>query len=258
MRGLNLALRGPAAARPIMSEHVLQVDTGLACHILGEEDDQGILCDGQVCEPTNVYLCAGDQSELPPGMTCILQEGLTIDGQPVYACGKFTTSSDDEPDDRHQPTGSRCSGHITMKAAENVSDLGLTMADLEAPIPFDGITTRGVESASRTTDDGGCEFVETADQVEATLTIPGLRGQPAAAMKLDLTSDTATITVFGRAVWSCVLRGKIFTEASTSEMLTSPKTPMQPLVRLKVKKQPGAARWGGLIKSIGEDSLLGW
>jgi len=257
MRGLHLALsRGAAAARPTMSEHVLQVDNGPACHILGEEEDEGILCDEQVCEPTRMYLCDGDHSEWTPGMTCILQEGLTIDGKPVYACGQLTT--DDEPDDRHQPTGSRRSGHITMKAAENVSDLGLTMADLEAPIPFDGITTRGVESASRTTDDGGCEFVETADQVEATLTIPGLRGQPAAAMKLDLTIDTATITVFGRAVWSCVLRGKIFTEASTSEMLTSPKTPMQPLVRLKVKKQPGAARWGGLIKSIGEDSLLGW
>ena len=191
-------------------------------------------------------------------MTCVLQPGLTIDGKPVYACGRLTTSTvEPGSDDGHgQPSSERsASRRITMDALD-VSDLGLSMADLETPIPFDGLDSSGTESTSRTANDRGCEFVESAQRVEATLTISGLRGQPAGALALDLTSNTATITAFGITVWSCVLRGAIIPEASTFEMLTDGENPMQPLVRLMVQKQPMQARWGGLIESIGEDSIL--
>ena len=40
---------------------------------------------------------------------------------------------------------------------------------------------------------------------QVTLTIPGLLGQPAGSLAVEMTETTATITAFGRAVWSCVL-----------------------------------------------------
>ena len=43
-----------------------------------------------------------------------------------------------------------------------------------------------------------------ATRAQATLTIPGLLGQPADSLAVEMTETTATITAFGRAVWSCV------------------------------------------------------
>ena len=41
-------------------------------------------------------------------------------------------------------------------------------------------------------------------RAQVTLTIPGLLGQPTDALAVEMTETTATITAFGRAVWSCV------------------------------------------------------
>ena len=57
--------------------------------------------------------------------------------------------------------------------------------------------------------------------VSVDLTIPGLLGQPAAALATELTPTTLTLTAFGMAVWSCVLRGEIDPQAAASEVLPS-------------------------------------
>lgn len=93
----------------------------------------------------------------------------------------------------------------------DVSDLGLTMEDLDAPLPdkMFQVTTSGTESTSRipNVQDDGCVWEEGLDTMDVTLSIPGLRGQPPAALSLDITKNTSTITAFGMAVWSCILRG---------------------------------------------------
>ena len=70
----------------------------------------------------------------------------------------------------------------------DVSDLGLTMEDLEKPIPSDllgdfRVTTSGYQSTSRieSNNDEGCMWEESSDAIEAALSIEGLRGQPVAA-----------------------------------------------------------------------------
>lgn len=150
-------------------------------------------------------------------------------------------------------------------------------------------------------------------RAQATLTIPGLLGQPADSLAVEMTETTATITAFGRAVWSCVrapgrehgptaagrrpspkrpascsglvwgplrrrtppaappgrgvrhqicfptqvLRGLADPNSARTEVepAAPPMTPMQPVVRLTVDKAQ-TGRWGGLIKQIGEDSLI--
>ena len=154
-----------------------------------------------------------------------------------------------------------------------------------------------------------------ATRAQATLTIPGLLGQPADSLAVEMTETTATITAFGRAVWSCVraagrehgptgagrrkspkrpascsgpawgplrrrtlrprrlaerprrappfrfptqvLRGLADPDSARTEVepATPPMTPMQPVVTLTVDKAQ-SGRWGGLIKQIGEDSLI--
>ena len=186
----------------------------------------------------------------------------------MFACGTVSVDEDATPegrstainmavDDARDSTSGR-SGTIRMSA--DVSDLGLTMDDLDIPIPFDGaaITSSGMESTSRVVDsqDQGCQWQETADQVEATLTIPGLRGQPAAALAVQLTSTTATVTAFGMAVWSCVLRGEIVApERATVEVLDDADLGL-PMLRVVVNKRLGTERWAGFIAKVGEDSIL--
>ena len=121
----------------------------------------------------------------------------------------------------------------------DVSDLGVTMDDLKAPISdVMEVEASGCESTSRISPDSGCVWSETASRMEAqshtlyrtptlpqlqsrasavvlcaepapiraqvTLTIPGLLGQPADSLAVEVTETTATVTAFGRAVWSCV------------------------------------------------------
>ena len=91
-------------------------------------------------------------------------------------------------------------------------------------------------------------------EVEATLTISGLRGQPAMSFAVEFTETTATLTAFGRQVWSCVLRGTI--DPAASSFHVEDGMGMLPIVHVNVRKAANAPRWGGLIQSIGEDSVL--
>ena len=145
---------------------------------------------------------------------------------------------------------------VHMGSSIDVSDLGVTMEDLKAPLPMESgveVETSGSESVSRVSLNDGCRWTETASEVEAGLTIPGLLGQPAGCLAVELTETTATITAFGTAVWSCVLRGTV--DPSQTKVAISSEG-MQPVVAVAMTKTPGSGRWGGLIKQIGEDSLL--
>ena len=141
----------------------------------------------------------------------------------------------------------------------DVSDLGLTVDDLNAPLPQDvlqGIASSGYQTTSKVPDinDNGCQWAENGDTMEATLKIPGLRGQPAACLAVEFSTTTATITAFGRVVWSCILRG--IAKPETGWFLTEDGDDMIPVVQISVEKEDAATRWGGFILQIGEDSLL--
>ena len=55
------------------------------------------------------------------------------------------------------------------------------------------------------------------------------------------------------AVWSCVLRGRAADDVHIVDV--SDGDDMTPIINLSVEKA-GAARWGGFIAGIGEDSIL--
>ena len=82
------------------------------------------------------------------------------------------------------------------------------------------------------------------------------------AVAADMTSETVTVTVFGTAVWSCVLRGEIEVDQSSFEVIDGVGASTGiPVLRLAVKKRSATSmgvlpRWQGFIKDIGEDSLL--
>ena len=156
------------------------------------------------------------------------------------------------------PLSSRRRNTLLYDGSIDVSDLGLTLKDLEAPLPQElfAITTSGTESTSRLpfVDDDGCIWEESVDTMDVTLSIPGLRGQPPAALSLDITKNTATITAFGMAVWSCILRGEC--DPTTVSFSTSDGNDMVPLIEVSVKKSKSGERWGGFIAQIGEDSIL--
>ena len=141
----------------------------------------------------------------------------------------------------------------------DVSDLGLTMDDLNEPLPPEllmGITSTGYESTSRiaSVQDDGCEWAEAQDSLLIQLKIPGLRGQPAAAMAVTFSTTTISVSVFGRIVWSVVLRGTIVPDKCKFE--TEDGQDMVPIIRLSVEKEDKQTRWGGFIEQIGEDSII--
>jgi len=146
----------------------------------------------------------------------------------------------------------------------DVSDLGLTMDDLEKPIPSElfgdfKVTTSGYQSTSRveSVDNEGCLWEESGDAIDVTLSIEGLRGQPVAAMDLAFSKTTCTVTVFGYAVWSCVLRGECVPESATYQIQEGyDRTPVITLSIVKKKESASDGRWGGFIETIGEDSIL--
>lgn len=151
----------------------------------------------------------------------------------------------------HRLFGARCTESV------DVSDLGLTMDDLQKPLPPElsaGIASSGHESTSRVNLDEGCIWAETTTHLEATLSIPGLRGQPAAALEVIPTDATLTVTAFGRDIWSCVLRGRCVPDTFSVSAEDGPG--MLPALRVSVQKAEPGARWGGLIEQIGEDSVL--
>jgi hypothetical protein len=168
----------------------------------------------------------------------------------------------------HQPTQkpSSCLLHSSSPGASDsnsnvdvdVSDLGLTMDDFNAPFPqelLEGLTSTGYESTNKVAsiDDEGCEWTESLEACSVQLLIPGLRGQPAAAVAVLFSTTTLSVSVFGRVVWSTILRGSINPARSSYEVETG--ADMIPVIRLQVRKQE-AALWGGFILQIGENSLL--
>ncbi|KAL7531531.1 hypothetical protein ACHAWF_003804 [Thalassiosira exigua] len=143
-------------------------------------------------------------------------------------------------------------------ASVDVSDLGLTVADLEEKIPLRDFAfeSSGYQSTSRIpeVDDGGCQWAEKAEDVDVTLRIPGLRGQPAEALSVLFSSTTVSVTAFGRVVWSAVQMGT--SDADDCTFLTEEGMDGVPIIQLSVRKRDLGERWGGFILQIGEDSIL--
>lgn len=148
----------------------------------------------------------------------------------------------------------------------DVSDLGLTLDDLNKPIPSEllgdfKVLCSGMQSTSRvdSINDQGCLWEESADLIGATLSIEGLRGQPVAAMDVAFSTTTCTIAVFGYAVWSCLLMGECLPESAVTKVQDGYDT--VPLITLSVAKRKDESgvpleRWDGFIGAIGEDSIL--
>lgn len=141
----------------------------------------------------------------------------------------------------------------------DVSDLGLTMDDLNAPLPSDFFQiseSSGYESTSRFPDDKdeGCKWTETPERIKVSLTIPGIRGQPSLCLSSLTATNTLSVTAFGRVVWSCILRGTVKPETAQFEANDGPG--MLPVITYQVEKASPGERWSGFILQIGEDSLL--
>jgi hypothetical protein len=158
----------------------------------------------------------------------------------------------------HSSSPGASDSNVNVNANVDVSDLGLTMDDFNAPFPpelLEGLTSTGYESTNKvaTVDDEGCEWTESSEACSVQLLIPGLRGQPAAAVAVLFSTTTLSVSVFGRVVWSMILRGSINPARSSFEVENG--ADMIPVIRLQVRKQE-AALWGGFILQIGEDSLL--
>jgi hypothetical protein len=166
------------------------------------------------------------------------------------------------PQAQHSSGRSTFPNHYASKRSEvDVSDLGVTMDDLEAPLPADiwqTMATSGYESTSRipTVDDQGCKWTEApGGKLDVQLTIPGLRGQPAPALAVECATYTVTVTAFGQIVWSAILRGEV--QPESLEFQVDEGTDRVPVIDLTVlKASPSDERWGGFILQIGENSIL--
>lgn len=133
------------------------------------------------------------------------------------------------------------------------------MDDFNAPLPkelLQGMETSGYETTSRVPGvrDDACFWTENGDEVTATLAIPGLRGQPSMAMSVLTSKNTISLAVFGRVVWSCILRGEVLPDSASFETMDGSE--MIPVVEYKVKKADRSKRWDGFILQVGEDSIL--
>ena len=138
----------------------------------------------------------------------------------------------------------------------DVSHLGLTMDDLNKPLPpelLQNLRSTGYESTNRLIEDNGCEWTESLNELKVKLQIQGLRGQPSAAMAVLFSRTTISVSVFGRVVWSAILRGIIDPDNCSYETEDGPA--MVPVIRLVVQKAT-PEQWGGFILQIGEDSLV--
>ena len=160
-------------------------------------------------------------------------------------------------------TSSTSIGSKTENNSIDVSDLGLTMEDLNKPLPPEllaSIERSGYQSTSRIpdVDDNGCYWVENKGDdngtIDVTLTIPGLRGQPAACLAVLFSTTTVSVTAFGRIVWSCIQRGISVPEQCS--FFTEDGKDMIPVIQLSVEKSDKDKVWDGFILQIGEDSIL--
>jgi hypothetical protein len=142
----------------------------------------------------------------------------------------------------------------------DVSDLGLTTADLEKKIPIHNfsIESSGYQSTSRIPDvnDDGCYWVENPTDLDVTLRIPGLRGQPAECLSVLFSTTTVSIAAFGRVVWSAIQMG--ISNADECSFLTLDGEDGIPIIQMNVAKRDldEGDRWGGYILQVGEDSIL--
>eukprot|EP00980_Cylindrotheca_fusiformis_P015932 scaffold4663_cov109-Cylindrotheca_fusiformis.AAC.6 len=150
----------------------------------------------------------------------------------------------------------------------DVSDLGLTMDELNAPLPSDllevMVETSGYQSTSRleSVKDDACMWTETPETIKAVLAIPGLRGQPPMCLSVLTATNTMSITAFGQVVWSCILKG--YVKPDTARFQTEEGPDMVPIVTYEVEKEKEndggnsgtRERWDGFILQIGEDSIL--
>lgn len=148
-----------------------------------------------------------------------------------------------------------------LKGAESsndVSDLGLTMEDLDAPLPpelLQGMESSGYESTTRNldADDRGCEWKENPNDLEVIMTISGLRGQPAQCISMEFSATTATVTAFGYVIWSCVLRGECVPESAKFNVMEGQD--MVPVIQVALDKANPGERWGGFIAQVGENTI---
>ena len=141
----------------------------------------------------------------------------------------------------------------------DVSDLNLTIDDLKKPIPkelLDSFQLAGYQTTSRlpNVDDNGCYWVESENDLDVTLQIPGLRGQPAACLSVLFSTTTISITAFGRVVYSAIQMG--FSDPNDCSFLTEDGEGMVPIIQMHIKKRNVGERWGGFILQVGEDSIL--
>lgn len=167
-------------------------------------------------------------------------------------CSSSSSLLRNENDDNTESLSS--SGVVSI----DVSDLGLTLADLEKKIPIHdfSLESSGYQSTSRIPDvnDDGCYWVENAEDLDVTLRIPGLRGQPAEALSVLFSTTTTSITAFGRIVWSAIQMGISDTDDCT--FLSMDGEDGVPVIQLNVRKRDLDERWGGFILQVGEDSIL--
>eukprot|EP00816_Leptocylindrus_hargravesii_P008508 CAMPEP_0196817170 /NCGR_PEP_ID=MMETSP1362-20130617/59134_1 /TAXON_ID=163516 /ORGANISM="Leptocylindrus danicus, Strain CCMP1856" /LENGTH=199 /DNA_ID=CAMNT_0042194759 /DNA_START=408 /DNA_END=1007 /DNA_ORIENTATION=- len=146
----------------------------------------------------------------------------------------------------------------SSESSSDVSDLGLTMEDLDAPLPpelLQNLASSGYESTTRNldnADDRGCEWKENLDNLEVILSISGLRGQPAQCISVEFSTTTATVTAFGYVIWSCVLRGECVPESAKFNVVDGQD--MVPVIQLTVDKKE-KQRWGGFIAQVGENTI---
>ncbi len=149
----------------------------------------------------------------------------------------------------------------------DVSELNLTMEDLQKPLPQSILSTierSGYQSTSRipTIDDNGCYWIENNNNsdddsfgvMDVTLSIPGLRGQPPEAISVLFSTSTISVTVFGRVVWSCIQRG--YSIPNECAFMVHEGTDMVPIIQLSIQKEKVDDVWGGFILQVGEDSIL--
>ncbi len=140
----------------------------------------------------------------------------------------------------------------------DVSDLGITMSDLDKKIPIHNFSfeSSGYQSTSRIPDvnDDGCYWVENPEDIDVTLRIPGLRGQPAEALSVLFSTTTVSVAAFGRIVWSAIQMG--ISDIDDCMFLTEDGSDGVPVIQLSVKKRDVDERWGGFILQVGEDSIL--
>lgn len=140
----------------------------------------------------------------------------------------------------------------------DVSDLGITMSELEKQIPKENFSleSSGCQSTSKipSVNDNGCNWTENPEDLDVTLRIPGLVGQPAEALSVLFSTTTVSITAFGRIAWSAILMG--ISDIDDCSFLIVEGNDAIPIIQLNVGKRDKDERWGGFILQVGEDSLL--